>query len=629
MRYNTGNPVGTDGSSSPFDLHDNSGNIDIWANDRTKITSPDRLGVERKTMFGLEQQVADWLAAQGFEPVPLVYVDGSPLVVDRPTQLIQRGDNLYSVKLPASFPVTLTGTWATDQLRIVAQVDRSLRDQLASSGGATMIGRGAGTVDAALTSLETGVDDINEQLQALDSTTIAYSQQTGVRGGSAASALDFLGRSGKEGIFITPSSLGHRAGRLAYRITAGGKAELITDLRKFYPAGAFAAPSTVGATALKAYYVKTNGSDSAAGTDWSSALASVTAALSKTDVDVVFVGAGVYPSGKCLGTYSGTRDVAIHAVGGDVVFVTAPVGALTAWSTTGSADIFRKTSLPAGPAGVVALDFTDDYGIPLLLPYLGTDSSALVGTTGYVAYESAGLWTVLIRLPNGAAPAAGRVLYYESSNMRVSAPNVKWYQVGITFIGGSAGSFSARGGNTSSVVVSEKCRFVGQNPYDAYQIKSVGLSICIGCVGAKSANDCFNYHALDGVTPHFIELNCIGVEALATNTGNGSTSHENVVGIRIGCDYSRCKGPGVADVNDAKTWNVCITSNENATFGIVSQAEASVEQGSIVYLHACTIGRNTGADIAARINGKVYVMDTYYNTSLESDGGQILPLLSF
>ncbi|TYO83317.1 hypothetical protein DQ397_001120 [Pseudomonas sp. CK-NBRI-02] len=140
MRYNTGNPVGTDGSNDPRDLYDNSGVIDVWATDRTRVTAPDRLGVERRTLYGMELQVSEWLAAQGFEPVPLIYVDGTQLTVDRPTQLIQRNDNLYSVKLPATFPVELSGTWVDDQNLLVAQVDRSLRDALASASGASMIG---------------------------------------------------------------------------------------------------------------------------------------------------------------------------------------------------------------------------------------------------------------------------------------------------------------------------------------------------------------------------------------------------------------------------------------------------------------------------------------------------------
>ncbi|HEJ5246963.1 TPA: hypothetical protein SL796_005494 [Pseudomonas aeruginosa] len=135
--YATGNPLG---SKDPRDLYDNAENFDTAMNDRENLAWSDRFGVSRKTWFGLEQQVADFLAAQGYEPVPLEYVDGSPLTVDRPTQLIERDGNLYSVKLPASFPVELTGNWATDQNLLVAQVDRSLRQQLRDSGGSGMLG---------------------------------------------------------------------------------------------------------------------------------------------------------------------------------------------------------------------------------------------------------------------------------------------------------------------------------------------------------------------------------------------------------------------------------------------------------------------------------------------------------
>ncbi|MFG9602738.1 hypothetical protein ACEP3G_32450, partial [Pseudomonas aeruginosa] len=128
--YATGNPLG---SKDPRDLYDNAENFDAAMNDRTNVAWNDRFGVPRKTWFGVEQQVNDWLAAQGFEPGFLVYVDGSPLTVDRPTQLIQRDGNLYSVKRPADFPVNLTGNWATDQDLLVAQADQSLRQDISNA----------------------------------------------------------------------------------------------------------------------------------------------------------------------------------------------------------------------------------------------------------------------------------------------------------------------------------------------------------------------------------------------------------------------------------------------------------------------------------------------------------------
>ncbi|MBX5744466.1 hypothetical protein ISE01_31015, partial [Pseudomonas aeruginosa] len=135
--YATGNPLG---SKDPRDLYDNAENFDAAMNDRVNTTWNDRFGVSRPTMKGYEEQFNDWLDAQGFEPGFLEYVDGSPLTVDRSTQLIQRDGNLYSVKRPASFPVTLSGNWAADEPLLVAQVDRTLQDTLATSAGAGMIG---------------------------------------------------------------------------------------------------------------------------------------------------------------------------------------------------------------------------------------------------------------------------------------------------------------------------------------------------------------------------------------------------------------------------------------------------------------------------------------------------------
>ncbi|HEP9056878.1 TPA: hypothetical protein VDU98_006362 [Pseudomonas aeruginosa] len=143
MDYDTsGFPLG---SKDPRVLYKNAKKFDYAMNDRESVSWVDRFGVSRKTWFGVEQQVNDYLASQGFEPGVLEYVDGSPLTVDRPTQLIQRDGNLYSVKRPASFPVELTGNWATDQDLLVTQVDRSLRQQLADpldpTAGAALVAR--------------------------------------------------------------------------------------------------------------------------------------------------------------------------------------------------------------------------------------------------------------------------------------------------------------------------------------------------------------------------------------------------------------------------------------------------------------------------------------------------------
>lgn len=144
--YNTGNPLG---STAPKDLFDNASNFDEAMNS-TSPSFDDRFGKRRQTWAGAEYEWQQFLANSGYESIPLVYTDGSPLVVARPTQLIQRAGLLYRVQLPASFPVTLSGTWATDAPLLVQAVDGALKADLSNTAavdkGAAMIGRGAQVV---------------------------------------------------------------------------------------------------------------------------------------------------------------------------------------------------------------------------------------------------------------------------------------------------------------------------------------------------------------------------------------------------------------------------------------------------------------------------------------------------
>jgi hypothetical protein len=160
--YFTGNPIG---STAVQDLYDNAQNFDLLLLG-SAASYLDRLGVLRQSWAGMQQLVNDFIVSMGFEATHLVYVDGSPLVVDRPTQLIDRAGSVYKVKMPATFPVNLSGTWATDQLLLVDVGDASLRAILAAAGGAGLVGYGdgetytAGTVGAKLQALSSIADTL-------------------------------------------------------------------------------------------------------------------------------------------------------------------------------------------------------------------------------------------------------------------------------------------------------------------------------------------------------------------------------------------------------------------------------------------------------------------------------------
>ncbi|WP_368772600.1 hypothetical protein [Pseudomonas aeruginosa] len=135
--FQTLNPLG---SKDPRDLYDNAENYDAAMNDRDHEQWTDRFGVSRPTWYGVEQRVNQFIQSSGWELPPLPYIDGIPLPVARPTQLIERDGNLYSIRLPASFPVTLSGTWVDDEPMLTVRSDQALRQQLAEANGAEMVG---------------------------------------------------------------------------------------------------------------------------------------------------------------------------------------------------------------------------------------------------------------------------------------------------------------------------------------------------------------------------------------------------------------------------------------------------------------------------------------------------------
>lgn len=139
--YNTGNPVP---SGDARDRFDNTQTLDevVTGSGLTTVT---RTGKTIKTLAGQQQDFNNFLINSGFEPNHLTYVVGTPLTVSRPTQLIDYLGSVYRVKMPATFPVALTGVWATDSAKLVDVGDQSLRQALASledmTAGASLAAR--------------------------------------------------------------------------------------------------------------------------------------------------------------------------------------------------------------------------------------------------------------------------------------------------------------------------------------------------------------------------------------------------------------------------------------------------------------------------------------------------------
>lgn len=130
------------GSTDPRVLYNNAGNEDLAVNDVSNEYWIDRppFNRRRKTLYGMEQDFLRVLARVGYETTHLIYIYGQSLQVDRPTQLIDYNGATYRIKLPATFPVMLSGTWATDAPLLTEVADSNFIAAIQGPEGDTIVG---------------------------------------------------------------------------------------------------------------------------------------------------------------------------------------------------------------------------------------------------------------------------------------------------------------------------------------------------------------------------------------------------------------------------------------------------------------------------------------------------------
>ncbi|WP_241281300.1 right-handed parallel beta-helix repeat-containing protein [Pseudomonas aeruginosa] len=152
------------GSKDPRVLYNNAENMDVAMNsveqERWMDRGPQRPPLPRWTYWGMEQSYNRFISNSAWELPPLVYVDGSPLTVERSSQVIERDGNLYSVKLPATFPVELSGTWSADEPLLVFRSDQALRQELAEQNGGTLVGWKRTQLSASIDTIQQLADSI-------------------------------------------------------------------------------------------------------------------------------------------------------------------------------------------------------------------------------------------------------------------------------------------------------------------------------------------------------------------------------------------------------------------------------------------------------------------------------------
>jgi hypothetical protein len=126
--YNTGNPVG---STDARDLYDNAQNLDNFSNG-TALTYPDRLGVLRRSLAGIDATADSVLNAIGYA-VPVAYTAGISLTLT--SQTVEYNNEIYA-PLASALPFTTSGTFETAKFRLMIATDASRVNYIASGTSA-------------------------------------------------------------------------------------------------------------------------------------------------------------------------------------------------------------------------------------------------------------------------------------------------------------------------------------------------------------------------------------------------------------------------------------------------------------------------------------------------------------
>lgn len=163
--YNTMNSVP---SADARDRYDNSQVFDEYVTG-TELKTPDRLGKQRKTIAGMEFEFGSaqderdaafqaFLESSGWSSLG-VYAAGLSIVSHSQTVDYQGQPYQLKSSVPASIssPYVTTGNWAIEGSNFKLVGDNSLRQELASSSGATKIGTPTGTVQHSLDAADSKV----------------------------------------------------------------------------------------------------------------------------------------------------------------------------------------------------------------------------------------------------------------------------------------------------------------------------------------------------------------------------------------------------------------------------------------------------------------------------------------
>lgn len=212
-------------------------------------------------------------------------------------------------------------------------------------------------------------------------------------------------------------------------------------------------------------------------------------------------------------------------------------------------------------ADVVNYINTDGFGMPR--PYKKVDKSNLLNEKGSFSQEIAnGINTIYIN-PYVEDKIENFNLVANIKLMDITiAPNRSFIMQNI---GLNTYSYSLKGSDISSYFYGVNCKY-NRGLKNAFTIEGKFTSININSISSYPNLDCFAYITTDRNSLG-VEINCKGYgggmykysNGEQNNwSNNGSTAHDGMKMLRIGCLYWDCEGGIVVDADDCYTINIGI-----------------------------------------------------------------------
>ena len=338
--------------------------------------------------------------------------------------------------------------------------------------------------------------------------------------------------------------------------------------------------TTLKPAITKTYWVKSTGSDAAAGTE-GAPLLSLSVALAKSDVDEVIIdtSAGDYimPSTRGWGNTQPPRDVSVRVTGPGMAISTAANSATFPTWVNVSGAIYKTTTAAANAYSIIDSSIVESDGF-FNRAMVAASVAAMTPGTYFHDGTDLNVWALDSRNLVGDQRM---LLSGSNSNLRIPSANRTIYVDGVHFVGGLPLNYVSAG-VVDPLFVGLNCTFQGSHSNgstNAVNITGPGRFYFYRCGAARGWRDQLNYHGNANGDPKVFENECwTGLGGYVGTSDNASTSHENTAIIRLNGRYGHSLNRTVADIGDTRTLILGGSIGQARTAAVANESLA--QQGS-------------------------------------------------